>query len=229
MSETMDSTVIFDLGRVLVRIHDDAILPSIAELTGTDVRSVTELLAGVEEPFETGRIDTEEALTRVLEGASGAGSRDGARTAALRGRERSNRSSDELQRRRRLLRAALGARFTPIWPVVELAYTLSARGYLLALASNTNPLDFETVSRGYPDLLEPFEERIFLSYRLGVMKPEPAFYSQVLAGLARPAAACVFIDDRQENVEAARRIGMRGIVYNGTEAPVEDLAARLGV
>jgi putative hydrolase of the HAD superfamily len=61
------------------------------------------------------------------------------------------------------------------------------------------------------------------------MKPEPAFYSQVLAGLARPAEACVFIDDRQENVEAARRIGMRGIVYNGTEAPVEDLAARLGV
>jgi HAD superfamily hydrolase (TIGR01509 family) len=112
---------------------------------------------------------------------------------------------------------------------VELAYTLSARGYLLALASNTNPLDFETVSRGYPDLLEPFEERIFLSYRLGVMKHEPAFYSQVLAGLARPAEACVFIDDRQENVEAARRIGMRGIVYNGTEAPVEDLAARLGV
>jgi putative hydrolase of the HAD superfamily len=209
----MDSTVIFDLGRVLVRIHDDAILPSIAELTGTDVRSVAELLAGVEEPFETGRIHTEEALTRVLAGASGAGGRNDA----------------VLRRRRRLLRATLAARFTPIWPVVELAYTLSARGYLLALASNTNPLDFDTVSRGYPDLLEPFGHRIFLSYRLGVMKPEPAFYSQVLAGLARPAEACVFIDDREENVEAARRLGMRGIVYNGTEAPVEDLAARLGV
>ena len=41
--------------------------------------------------------------------------------------------------------------------------------------------------------------------------------------LALPAAACVFIDDLPENVDAARALGMHGIVFEDTTACLEVL------
>ena len=221
MGTGTQNAVILDLGRVLVRIHDDAILPSLAELADVAPARMREMLAEVEEPFETGAIDTGEALGRLLVHLDRGG------TAAAASASERGAWNRVLQRRRRLLEGAFRARFTPISPVVELTHRLAAEGRTLALASNTNPLDYATVERQYPDLLTPFEARIFLSYRLGVMKPDQRFYAHILERLALPASSCVFVDDKEENVEAARRAGMRGIVYNGTHTPVATLRERL--
>ena len=50
-------------------------------------------------------------------------------------------------------------------------------------------------------------------YKMGLLKPDPAFFHHVLGTLDTPAADCVFIDDRGENVEAARVIGITALQF----------------
>ena len=72
------------------------------------------------------------------------------------------------------------------------------------------------------DLLQCFD-RIAISAEIGVMKPDPAAYEAVLHMLGLPASACVFIDDLEENVTAARALGMHGIVFEDTAPCLEAL------
>lgn len=48
---------------------------------------------------------------------------------------------------------------------------------------------------------------------LGMRKPDPAIYRLALDITQRPPEECVFIDDRQLNVECARREGMPAIQF----------------
>ena len=72
------------------------------------------------------------------------------------------------------------------------------------------------------DLLRRFD-RIAISAEIGVMKPDAAAYEAVLAMLALPASACVFIDDLPANVAASRALGMHGIVFEDTASCLETL------
>jgi putative hydrolase of the HAD superfamily len=51
------------------------------------------------------------------------------------------------------------------------------------------------------------------SHRLRMVKPEAAIYRHAIAGLGVPAENVLFIDDREENVEAARAAGLQAIQY----------------
>ena len=72
------------------------------------------------------------------------------------------------------------------------------------------------------DLLRRFDH-IAISAEIGVMKPDSEAYEAVLAMLALPASACVFIDDLAANVAAARALGMHGIVFEDTAPCLEVL------
>jgi putative hydrolase of the HAD superfamily len=52
------------------------------------------------------------------------------------------------------------------------------------------------------------------SYALKLAKPEEAIYRSASDGLKTPPANILFIDDRAENVEAARSTGMQAIQYH---------------
>jgi len=51
------------------------------------------------------------------------------------------------------------------------------------------------------------------SCRLRLAKPDPAIYRHALSKLDVPAEEVLFIDDRQENVLAARAVGMQAVIY----------------
>jgi HAD superfamily hydrolase (TIGR01509 family) len=53
----------------------------------------------------------------------------------------------------------------------------------------------------------------FVSCRTGVRKPDPAAYSGPAAALGVAPAACLFVDDRHDNCEAARAVGMDAIRF----------------
>lgn len=95
-----------------------------------------------------------------------------------------------------------------------------ATGVRLALLSNAPHVQadaFEQVA-----WTAPFE-RIFVSARLGLVKPDPAIYAHVLDELGVPAADVTFVDDREANVQAAADLGIRAILFTG----VADLRAAL--
>jgi HAD superfamily hydrolase (TIGR01509 family) len=79
------------------------------------------------------------------------------------------------------------------------------------------------------DLFRDFDLRVF-SNEVGASKPDPAIYLHTLRRLGledRPTAA-FFVDDRQENVDAALRLGIRGLLFRDAAQLERDLAA-LGV
>lgn len=49
---------------------------------------------------------------------------------------------------------------------------------------------------------------LFLSYQIGTRKPDPVIYRHALHRLGAEGEQCFFIDDRPENIEAARAEGI---------------------
>ena len=83
-------------------------------------------------------------------------------------------------------------------------------GASLSLLSNA-PRDLARVLTDHP-ALRNFDHLLFSS-QLGVAKPDPAAFEAAVERLSRPREQIVFIDDRPENVEAARRVGLRAVQF----------------
>ncbi len=94
-------------------------------------------------------------------------------------------------------------------------------GHKLVLASNTDAIHFSYSFEHFP-VLHQFD-RHFLSYEMGLLKPEPAFFQHVLRALDAPPGDCVFIDDRSDNVDAAREVGITSFRFDSVERLERDL------
>ncbi len=66
------------------------------------------------------------------------------------------------------------------------------------------------------------------SSEVGVRKPDPAIYKELLARLARPAEEVVFFDDFEENLPPAAALGITAVAFTGVDACRATLA-ELGV
>jgi FMN phosphatase YigB (HAD superfamily) len=63
-----------------------------------------------------------------------------------------------------------------------------------------------------------------VSCNLGLRKPDPAAYHAAASAAGCAPEACIFVDDRRINVDAAQAVGMGGLVFEGD---VEALRAAL--
>jgi putative hydrolase of the HAD superfamily len=72
--------------------------------------------------------------------------------------------------------------------------------------------------------LHAFTHHTF-SHRLGIAKPDLAIYAHAAAGLGVAPAQILFVDDREENIVAARDAGMTAIQYSTHQAFVRDMQA----
>jgi putative hydrolase of the HAD superfamily len=66
----------------------------------------------------------------------------------------------------------------------------------------------------------------FVSCRTGVRKPDPEAYVGAARALAVPVDRCLFVDDRESNVRAAREAGMDAIRFEGASRLAEALRER---
>src|SRR4030065_1394038 len=115
--------------------------------------------------------------------------------------------------------------FPPIEPTIRLIRGLS-RSYRLGLLSNTNEWHFKHHIRAVD--VFPLLHAVTLSYQVKAMKPAEQIYRDSLRKIGLPPGECVFIDDREENVAGAQRLGIRAIHYTGHERLVSSPAG-LGV
>lgn len=74
-------------------------------------------------------------------------------------------------------------------------------------------------------LYEPFEPCL-LSCEIGVEKPDLKAYELLLKTLNLPAKDVVFIDDRSENIEAAKAIGLDAILFESEQQLRNELNTR---
>ncbi len=64
------------------------------------------------------------------------------------------------------------------------------------------------------------------SHALLLRKPDPAIYAAAIAGLGVPAAQILFLDDREDNIAAARTAGLQTLLYSSHDAFVLEMNAR---
>ena len=69
-----------------------------------------------------------------------------------------------------------------------------------------------------------FPRRIF-SHRLGVAKPDERIYRHAIAAVGIPSREMLFLDDRIENVEAARVVGINSIQYSNHQEFLREFSA----
>lgn len=67
-----------------------------------------------------------------------------------------------------------------------------------------------------------------LSYRDKLIKPDSAIYELLLNRYRLEPSECVFLDDLEPNIAAAKKLGIHGIVFTGKEAADRELK-KLGV
>ncbi|MDH8702394.1 HAD superfamily hydrolase (TIGR01509 family) [Dysgonomonadaceae bacterium PH5-43] len=101
---------------------------------------------------------------------------------------------------------------TPIYKL-KMLEDLRAKGYNLYLLSNTNPVimkwalskDFSSEGKS----LDEYFDKLYLSYKLGVTKPNPSIYEQLIADSGILASETLFIEDGKDNIEAGKAVGFK--------------------
>jgi HAD superfamily hydrolase (TIGR01509 family) len=121
--------------------------------------------------------------------------------------------------------AELGRLFQANKKVLEMIRIAKDRGYKLALASNSHPMQVRVdEEKGMYDI---FNVRA-LSHEIGVKKPDPNFFDIIASKLSIQHRNIVLIDDRKKNIEGAMSTGMQGIIFINTQQMRRDLRT-LGV
>src|SRR5688572_18634147 len=181
--------IVFDLGRVLVRICDSwdhacAVARLPVKLPPRDA-TVKPALHEATALMETGRIDTAEFCRRV------------ARVFSVEPNH---------------VHSILGCYLLGTYPgVTELLDELSGAGYVTACLSNTQTEHWNQMSDPRDRAALPMGRirHHFASHLLGLRKPDDAIYARVERDTGFAGPQVVFFDDMLENVEAARRRGWR--------------------
>ena len=107
--------------------------------------------------------------------------------------------------------------------LVAYARTLRSRVRVVALTNNWSFCRTLIQRRGITELFD----LIVNSAEEGVKKPHARIYQVTLERLAIAPAEAVFIDDSQENVAAARALGIRTIHFCSTRQTIAELEALL--
>jgi putative hydrolase of the HAD superfamily len=193
--------IIFDIGRVLVRIDVHRAMAGLAENTGL---SPEEIWAALEKhpswlDWQEGRMAPRDFYLSVT---------------------------------KRFGITLTFERFVAVWnrvldpePMLDGSFLGKlAKKYRLCLLSNTDPIHVAHLEANY-DFFRFFPHRIY-SCAVGTSKPNPLIYRAALEACKVAAQDAIYIDDIAAYAEAARRLGIAGIVFQSPEQLAEELRTR---
>ncbi|MGD9682039.1 MAG: HAD family hydrolase [Candidatus Obscuribacterales bacterium] len=201
MNDREVKLLVFDMGHVLIDFEWVSVCRQFATAAGVSLDKFQVVLSRVATMgYETGRVDTREFLSRLNE----------------------------------LLGTDLGvAEFTRMWnhgfrENLEMSSLLTRLkgAYPLYLLSNTNENHYGFIQESF-DVERHFDELI-LSYLVECAKPDPAIYEHVMDRSGLSPSECLFVDDLEDNVRAARSVGMHAILFRGHSDLVEQFT-RYGI
>lgn len=198
------SAVVFDLGKVLLEFDFGIAARALAaasRLPEGEIRPVLDQSPLLHE-YESGRIGTR----RFYEEVTG----------------RIGYQGDEPAFQR-----AFADIFGEIAPMVALHADLRSRGIPAFIFSNTNEIAVQHIRARYP-FFRDFDGHV-LSYEVGSMKPHARIYEAVETMTGRRGEELLFIDDRLENVEAARSRGWQALHHQDPQRTPAEVRRRLGL
>ena len=196
------TTIAFDLGNVLIRVDHLRFCRRLAVYTSASPQEIFQYVfhGPLEPAYDTGKISSEDFHRGVCEHFG------------------LTLPFDRFARYWRDI-------FAPLEGMAEMVARLLDR-YPLFLVSNTNALHFDYIRDMCP-YLDRFRQLI-LSYEVGSRKPEPGIYQTLIRATGGPPEACLFIDDKEPFVAAARDQGLQAWQFTSA-ADLEARLAKLGV
>jgi len=186
------TTVIWDVGGVLVRTEDGSPRQQLADRLKLERMELEELVFGglSGDKAQLGQISTEEHWKNVL--------------------HRLNLQDEALEEFQRIFWA--GDRID--FELVDYIRSLRKQ-YKTGLLSNAFS-DLREVLTSTWKIADAFDQMV-ISAEEGLVKPNPSIYRLALDRLEVEAGQAVFIDDMPVNVEAARQVGMYAIQFKHPE------------
>lgn len=199
--------LISDVGGVLLDTDDDAFVRELARLAGQPIEDVAAAVdkSGIYEQRDVGHLSLPD-VTRELRGVLGFAELTETGVEAA-------------------WNAVLGE---PDPVLAPLAARLS-RDRRLILATNTNNvhwpvvldrLEAAGVSRATPAMQ---------SYLHSVAKPDPGYYVHLVELFLQPDATALFVDDKLENVQAARDAGLASVLHTNSETTAAVISESLKI
>lgn len=196
--------IIFDLGGVILNIDPDLTLQAFAKISGKPVSEVIQIMQSkkaVMQQYEIGAVNDQELKENLLH-------------------PKVFQVTDQ--------------QFEEAWnmllldiPKERIDLLLSLKNnYRLFLLSNTNHLHWKRFNEilnssthlsGFKSL---FEE-VYYSFELRMRKPDHNIYAHILQDKKLIPAQTAFIDDLDENVQAALDLGMQGVKVERNQLPLD--------
>jgi putative hydrolase of the HAD superfamily len=102
--------------------------------------------------------------------------------------------------------------------MLDLTRELRRAGYRTAILSNMQFTMLAAMRRKLA-WLDEFDVQMY-SCEVGTIKPEPEFYLECCRRLQCEPGEILFLDDKQVNTEAAKRVGMQSYIYHSALDPV---------
>ena len=196
----MIKAIIFDLGGVLIDVDMNRCFHNIKAL-GVDVDSLTKTssesnapvstvcegvtISGALHEYQIGKIPTDKFITMIQQ------------------------ISTPGTTRQQVLDAWNSCLLTLPKYKLDFVKQLRNEGYATYLLSNTNDAHWKYIlETSFPEPAENYFDKLFLSQEMGMAKPNPEIYAEVLRQISTPADECLFIDDSSANCKAAETLGI---------------------
>jgi len=191
--------VYFDLGNVLVSFDPNIACNNLVERFGVKTDQAWQAIyhSGAQSRFEHGKLSSEEFSEQI----------------------RQVIGIDAERMPTAGLLKAVSDMFAPIDVMADVLNRVRANGFGVGLLSNTCQAHWDWIC-GQPYLMNQFSfDATILSFQEGVMKPQAAIYDAAEKKAGVPAECLLFLDDKQENIDAAlARHWHANRCFGGTEA-----------
>ena len=200
--------VIFDFGNVISKTQPNTCFYDMAKLTGIPAEVFLQAMGQARSAFDLGEIKAAELYSRILK-ANGY-----------------TAESEDMALCQKLGEMDLSSWYAINEQVSDWALALQKQGYKLGILSNMPGEFLERYRTGIPPFVKA--DYAVFSCDIHIIKPDERIYKLALQGLGVKPEEAVFFDDLSKNIEAAKALGINGILwenFNQAKKEFEKLAA----
>lgn len=185
-------TIIFDLGEVIVDLDPQAVVDEFSRLTQADGKEVRDLIVQSNHlyDYETGKLSNQEFADAVNELFN------------------TNVSYEDFENAWNLMIKGISEQRL-------LLLENLMKTHRVLILSNTNKMHedyFDEMVTGLTGkLMKDFAHTAYYSHLIGYRKPESAIYEYVIDQQGLNPQKTLFLDDRSDNIAAAKEVGLQAI------------------
>lgn len=200
----MPEFIYFDMGNVLLYFSHEKMAEQMAQVVGIPSKRAWKILFdesnGLEWAYERGELTREQFYSRFCEVA-------------------------DTRADINVFDVAGSDIFEINAPMCGLASQLASAGYRLGVCSNTSPSHWGHCVSRYRVLSTAFAVHA-LSFHIGAIKPDQAFFAAAAQLTGVSPNAIFFLDDRPDNVAAAKAASWDAVLYTSASQVNEELCRR---